>query len=528
MRKFFQHISCLTCIFLSLLAQGQELPSLGTAPEIQRGSLPDGIQYYLVTHPQQQGYADFALVQRGRRDAAQARELLRELPHFGARAPYRFLADHGIGYGEEGYLSLPADAALFSFRNVPTWDESVADSTLLMLFDMAATCRQPQAVIVCGDIDPARIRERMGLLSMMVPALEYHFAGTGYAWEPKDSLSLLVSHNAAGGVAAVNAIFSTARLPKDVMNTPQPLVTGVYADQLGRILGRRLERSFHEAGLPLAGFRYRYQDSAQGPDDERHVVTVYTAAARLEEATQRFASVLGTLDRDGAGQDEFLVARERQIADVRREGARIPDNDEYIGRCVASYLYGAHLASGEMLSQFVISRRLDDARELDLFNGFARALLDSAHNLTLRFDLPDPTQDPAALRMAFERGWSQTDSCRMETGPLPETPAPAGVESGLPPAPEVDVNDWSLRLVRIDQPLPEDFAPELTEIERGEMFDARAAIHLKKLIEDARAAGYEVFVCSGYRSYDTQHLIYWNHVEEYMRDEGLTQEEAEA
>ena len=112
--------------------------------------------------------------------------------------------------------------------------------------------------------------------------------------------------------------------------------------------------------------------------------------------------------------------------------------------------------------------------------------------------------------------------------PLPETPAPAGVESGLPPAPEVDVNDWSLRLVRIDQPLPEDFAPELTEIERGEMFDARAAIHLKKLIEDARAAGYEVFVCSGYRSYDTQHLIYWNHVEEYMRDEGLTQEEAEA
>ena len=97
MLKLYKHISCLTCILLSLLAQGQDLPTLGTAPEIQRGSLPDGIQYYLVTQPQQKGHADFALVQRGRRDAAQARGMLRALPHFGDRAPYRFLADHGIG-----------------------------------------------------------------------------------------------------------------------------------------------------------------------------------------------------------------------------------------------------------------------------------------------------------------------------------------------------------------------------------------------------------------------------------------------
>ena len=109
MLKLYKHISCLTCFLLSLLAQGQDLPTLGTAPEIQRGSLPDGIQYYLVTQPEQKGHADFALVQRGRRDAAQARGMLRALPHFGDRAPYRFLADHGIGYhgravsGKTGY-----------------------------------------------------------------------------------------------------------------------------------------------------------------------------------------------------------------------------------------------------------------------------------------------------------------------------------------------------------------------------------------------------------------------------------------
>ena len=429
MRKLSKHISCLIGILLSvIMMQGQELPSLGTAKEITRGSLPDGIQFFLVTNPGQKGVADFALVQRGRRDAAQIRGLLRELPHFGRRAPYRFLADHGIGYGQDGYISLPADAALFSFHDVPTYDERVADSTLLMLFDMAAAYRKPQAIIISGDIDAARIRERMDLLSMMVPPLEYNFPGTGYLWEPRDTLALRISASGADEVAAVNAIFCTARLDKAEMNTPLPLITQAYADQLGRILGRRMERSFRDAGIPLAGFRYRYFDSARGPGDERHMLTAYVPAAQLDSATRRFAAVLGTLDREGAGLAEFLQARERQIADTRRDGARRLRNDEYLDRCVAAYLYGSNLASGEMLGSFIGTHRLDDGRELALFNSFARALLDSTRNLTLRFDLPAPRQENASLRQAFAEGWGRTDSTRLDLPAAPAaTPAPKRV-----------------------------------------------------------------------------------------------------
>ena len=424
MRKISKHISCLIGILLSvIMMQGQELPSLGTAKEITRGSLPDGIQFYLVTNPAQKGFADFALVQRGRRDAAEARALLRELPHFGHRAPYRFLADHGIGYGQEGYISLPADAALFSFHDVPTYDERVADSTLLMLFDIAAAYRKPQAIVISGDIDAARIRERMDLLSMMVPPLEYSFRGSAYAWTPRDTLALRVSASGANEVAAVNAIFSAARLGKEEMNTPLPLITQTYSDQLGQILGRRMERSFRAAGIPLAGFRYRYFDSAKGPDDERHVLTAFVPAAQIDAATRCFAGVLGTLDRQGADLDEFLLARERQLADTRRDGARDRRNDEYLDRCVASYLYGAHLASGEMLGNFIGTHRLDDKRELELFNSFARALLDSTRNLTLRFDLPAPLQETAPLRRAFAEGWARTDSTRTEAAAAPAAPA---------------------------------------------------------------------------------------------------------
>lgn len=101
------------------------------------------------------------------------------------------------------------------------------------------------------------------------------------------------------------------------------------------------------------------------------------------------------------------------------------------------------------------------------------------------------------------------------------TPEPA------PELPEVDLDSWELRLVRADSPLPEDFVPDLAEIERGEMFDSRAVMHLQRLIADAREAGYTVYVCSGYRAYETQSWIWWNHVDGYMAA-GMTQEEAEA
>lgn len=117
-----------------------------------------------------------------------------------------------------------------------------------------------------------------------------------------------------------------------------------------------------------------------------------------------------------------------------------------------------------------------------------------------------------------------TESEMVEAAPAP-TAEPTPEPTPEPPA--ADPDSWELRLVRQDHPLPSDYAPELAEIERNEMFDARAVMHLNALIKAARDAGYTVYVCSGYRSYETQSWIYWKHVEEY-RAQGMTQEEAEA
>lgn len=112
--------------------------------------------------------------------------------------------------------------------------------------------------------------------------------------------------------------------------------------------------------------------------------------------------------------------------------------------------------------------------------------------------------------------------------------AQAAADATAPPAPSslgqilgVSADDWNLALVRSDMPLPADFVPELEEIEHTESFDARAAAALRVMIAEARADGYEVYVCSGYRSYETQYAIYQRHITQYL-EQGMTQDEAEA
>lgn len=105
------------------------------------------------------------------------------------------------------------------------------------------------------------------------------------------------------------------------------------------------------------------------------------------------------------------------------------------------------------------------------------------------------------------------------------TPTAAPSPTPLP----FDPSDWKLMLANASNPLSEDFAPpELVEIEAGQSVDSRIAEPIRALIADAKAAGYtNLYFCSGYRDYDTQYAIYWNHVWDYMNS-GYTQEEAEA
>lgn len=103
----------------------------------------------------------------------------------------------------------------------------------------------------------------------------------------------------------------------------------------------------------------------------------------------------------------------------------------------------------------------------------------------------------------------------------------AAEDDSLSLLPDVDPDAWYLELANFETLLGSDFVPEVELIEEEQEFDVRAADHLWDLIRDARAAGYTVYVCSGYRSYELQHALYWRHIDEFMQ-EGMTEEEAHA
>lgn len=404
-----KHISCLVGLFLiSFTALSQGLPSLSVAKEISNGVLPNGIEYYLVTNLHEKGFADFALVRKGECEEEQERTLLDSLPHFGPRKPYQFLSDNGVGYSHNGYITHYPDATLFHFEAIPTHDQMAADSTLMLLFDIAASSRQPQAVIVSGDVQPAQITERMKLLSLLVPRLQPDTLKSSYEWHPSDSLQFRVGVNSSEDVVAINATFSAQRLPLDLMNTPQPLIMKAYANFIGYIVSRRVEGSFRLAGVPLADVRSSYEDSSKSAGDEKYTFTVFTSSKFVAEATRLFALVLSSLDSGGASRAEFDNAKARLVSNAKREeGGRPKSNSSYVAKCASSYLHGSDLASDAVINQFLANRDLSGERELGLFNAFVSALLDSSRNLTLRYDTSDIFIDCDVLLKTFDSAWTE-------------------------------------------------------------------------------------------------------------------------
>lgn len=386
MMNCIKHILCLFGVLAATMMQGQPLPSLGKAQEITSGKLPNGMSYFIVTNQAHKGSAEYALVQKGPADTAKSRAMLTSLPHFGKRAPYRFLAENGIGYNSDGFIRYGETATVFGFRDVPTWNASVSDSTLLLMFDIAAQSSVAQAVIVSGDVSVDKFKERMNLFSMMVPPVQ-EFTPDEYEWISRDNISYKTMLTSSSELAAVTVIFSTQRFPRESLDTVEPVLTRAFGEQLGYIFERRIAKAFAGSGLKLAGSNFRYKDASADMEDERYIFTVYVSDQQLKEAVAAVSAVLSDLDRNGASLSELRLARSHVAAEAS-SGQDVRSNESYVRQCASSWLFGTTLAPNSTINGFVTARHMDDWQELSLFNGFVKALLSPSENIAIRCDLP--------------------------------------------------------------------------------------------------------------------------------------------
>lgn len=392
------------------------MPTLGKASEITTGELPNGISYYIVSNKSQPGFADFAIVQPSRTDRNGARKDLVSLPHFERRTPWRFLAENGIRYDERGYIRNLRDATVMRFSGVPVFQNAVYDSTLLMLMDLARRSDFRQAIIVSGDVDEAAVRERLRLMSMTVSARLPESGEYTYHWRSQDSAVVTTS---SGPIGSIRVMYRSPRTEPEYMNTIQPLMSRMMADEFGAIYSRRIRAAFTQKGIPLAGCGFRYTGSEESSGDEMFTLTVETSPEMLDEAVRTMAGVLSSLNSDGATEEEVSFARSARIEAIIRDAGNVRlSNSRYVDKCIWSYLYGASLASEAALGTFLSGRHLDISRERELLNRYISAAVTYRRNIHIHArNAVRPQAD--SVYSAFVRGWQ--DGCSVK----PDTPIQA-------------------------------------------------------------------------------------------------------
>lgn len=411
-------------LFLSLLATlsaaAQQPAPFKAASNITKGVLPNGISYYLVSNPGIRGFADFALIQQGMSSNPAAGQALASLPGFSKIRPYRYMASKGVGYRSHGYIDNPSEAAIFRFDDVPVYDRTVSDSTLLMIFDIMKTSPMEQALVVSGDIDREKLLQQIQMMSLSVPERSALSDMPVYMWEPSDTAGVILTESGADGVADFSVAYRAPRSARTLMNTPRTVLSGMYAAQLEEILFFRIRAAFRDAGIPIDGLSYDYLDSSQTSGDEIHTISFRTSEDKLEKAVSLFAGTLAEIDRNGVSADELQDAVQivRKVM-YKSSGKEIRTNAEYVQRCIASYLYGANLASASEIHNYFAGRNLDPETELELFNLFCSALLSPDTNVTIAVGSSSGNVRNDRIRQLFADSWEKNRT-RFEPGKRPQ------------------------------------------------------------------------------------------------------------
>lgn len=381
--------------FLFLLAF-----SSGMRAAVVSGTFPGGMSYYVVPNTTSKGYANFALVQKGPVNKEDARAGI-NLPFFSSK---------GIGYTADGFISYSGDSAVYRFEDVPTFQSVALDSTIVLLRDLADRYGGEQAVIVCGDIDASRIKDRLYMMSLTLKHRPSAETPPVPQWTPSRSLKIIHYQSGGENLSDIRFSYSSSRIPRKYMNTPQPLVSEMYARYLGYILRKRLESAFASRDVPLAYVRFGYLDSSRTPDDEQYYFDIGVRESDIMVCAALVSQTLADLDTHGVSAEEFSDAKARYQTWLQKNAAAPLTNREYVDLCTANYLYGANMTSRKDAAVFLRGRKISPDRDIALFGRFVSALLDPQRNLTVSCGSPSDTLDVRAFKDAFTGAWKPSAS----------------------------------------------------------------------------------------------------------------------
>ena len=423
-------------MFLSTIMPSQNLPVLPPDGAVKAGALPNGMGYYIVTNPTRKGVADFALVQRtgleniddsaSFRAVSVSRDALSVLPHTDGMTVQKFFASHGVTPGREGFVKVSENHTEYRFNDVLLSKPEVLDSALLVLVDMAdrATVSEDpfvkkwyapsdQAVVIAGDVDAASVAQKLKMLSYMTPAAPSS-PRKGYVWEDKEAVYESVGQTHQG-LASFSAVWTSARTPREYMNTIQPVIYELFLAELGMVSEDYISDALRSRNIPYASISCVHRSSIQSSRDEEFAVSVSVAEKDFAEAVRAVGEVMSRIDAGKTDVDDLLRMKRMYMDSAREQAFRsVQDNSEYVDKCVNSFISNGSLASYRTKVNFLSGRVLADSTEIRLFNSISSALLDPHLNLSVSYSAPVPAD---SVKAVFAQGWmSSRDSSGFQSG----------------------------------------------------------------------------------------------------------------
>lgn len=314
---------------------GMLLPVVMPAQELS--ILPNGLSCYVTANKSSKGLADFALI---RRDYA----------------------------GNERVMNID---------NVVTSSEITVDSTLLVLMKRVEADSTPadQAIIVCGDVDPASIINRLKYMSLMVEAS----ASTPipeYTWDGDGKIQISCLPDTLKGLSAVRCEWDAARTPFASMNTVQSAIYEKTVWEMGDLACRWIKRNLRNNNIPVAEVSFKHGGRTEGYSDECFVVEAVVALHDQEAAKREILAVLAALDAGRVGSSDLALAENAYLHYLERlSGRKVIDNGEYVQKCTDAFLYNSPLSSAKETLDYFRSKDVSADTRARIFTGITSALL---------------------------------------------------------------------------------------------------------------------------------------------------------
>lgn len=391
-------------LFFMSAVFAQNLPVLTPDKAIKTGVLPNGMTYYIVANPTSKGVADFALVQKvgtenipdsaAGRAIRVSRESLSVLPRSSEGTVQDFFTSNGVTPGKDGFVRVSDNATEFRFSNVLLSKPEVLDSTLLVLLDIVdrvSVSSDPflkkwyapsdQAIVVAGDVDAAKVADKLKMLSYMTPSVKSENRKE-YQWEEKDTASYVKTPSVHHGLSSFTFVWSSARTPWEYMNTVQPAIYELFLAELGMMAQEYISEGLKNLNIPVAEVSCNHRTSLQTTGDEAFSVSVSVAEKDFAQAARVVAGVMGRIDA-GKADIRDLIRLKKVCMNQARELAIKPivNNSEHLDRCIASFVYNGSLSTLQDKVDFLAGRMLADTTEFRLFNSVSAALLDPERNM---------------------------------------------------------------------------------------------------------------------------------------------------